>query len=127
LITGLSSEQNIQRLQWLLSRFTGYVGVINEIGLHFITSSQDIKPMLEIFHTRGIMFVDNRVTDRSVATRLAEELDLPWATSDTSIDRNPSRQYIDSKLAGIERIVLDKGRAVAVALPYPVTFARLAL
>jgi polysaccharide deacetylase 2 family uncharacterized protein YibQ len=61
-------------------------------GLHFITFSQNIKPMLEIFHTRGLMFVDNRVTDRSVATRLAEELGFLWAASDTFIDRNPSRQ-----------------------------------
>jgi polysaccharide deacetylase 2 family uncharacterized protein YibQ len=37
------------------------------------------------------------------------------------------RLYIDNKLAGIERIALDKGRAVAMALPYPVTFERLAL
>ena len=127
LITGLSPEQNAKRLQWLMSRFTGYVGVTNEMGSRFITSNQDIRPVLEIFHNRGLMFVDNRVTSRSVAIRVAQDVGLPWAAGDRSIDRNPSRQYIDDKLAEIQRIALDKGSAVAMALPYPVTFERLAL
>lgn len=127
LITGLDPAQNTQRLQWLLSRFTGYVGVTNEMGSRFTTSNQDIRPILEIFHKRGLMFVDSRVTSRSVAIRVAEEVGLPWAVSDRSIDRIPSRRSIDRKLAEIERIALDKGTAVAMAFPYPVTFERLAL
>ena len=35
LLTTLPPEENIKRLQWLMSRYTGYVGVTNHMGAKF--------------------------------------------------------------------------------------------
>ena len=38
LLSSLSGEQNVDRMQWLMSRFQGYVGVTNHMGARFTAS-----------------------------------------------------------------------------------------
>jgi len=52
---------------------------------------------------------------------------LPRAVADLSIDDRPDRDYIDGRLAELERRARETGYAVGVALGYPVTIERLAL
>ena len=35
LLTTLPPDENFKRLQWLMSRFTGYVGITNHMGAKF--------------------------------------------------------------------------------------------
>src|SRR3546814_15731533 len=73
------------------------------------------------------MFLDRRTTEESLVAALAEEIGLPYAINNRSIDeRQASRVAIDARLAQIERIALTDGYAVAMAQPYPVTLDRLA-
>ena len=125
LLTSLDVTENRERLEWLLSRFTGYVGVTNHMGSRFTTSAAALRPILEEIRTRGLMFVDSRSSARSVATRVASELDLPHAYNNRFIDREASRAAIDRRLAEVERIARSTGNAVAVGSPYPVTMERL--
>src|SRR3546814_10416505 len=73
------------------------------------------------------MFLDRRTTEESLVAALAEEIGLPYAINNRSVDeRQASRVAIDARLAQIERIALTDGYAVAMAQPYPVTLERLA-
>ena len=46
LLASLSSEQNLDRLHWLMSRFQGYVGLINYMGARFTVSKQGLTAFL---------------------------------------------------------------------------------
>jgi uncharacterized protein len=53
LITSLPPEQNIDRLQWAMSRFQFYVGVVNQMGARFTASELSFLPILRETHLRG--------------------------------------------------------------------------
>ncbi len=72
LLVALDSKQNLQRLQWVLSRVAGYVGTVSAAGSRFTTSKSDLLPVLDALNHRGLMFVDARSTDRSIAGSLAQ-------------------------------------------------------
>jgi polysaccharide deacetylase 2 family uncharacterized protein YibQ len=125
LLTGLSAQQNLERLDWVLGRIDGYVGVTNHMGSRFTTMPEAIKPVLSAINDRGLMFVDSRASTRSIAAKLASDLGLPRAINDRQIDQEASRPAIDNRLAEIERIARESGSAVAMAQPYPVSLERL--
>ena len=126
LLTSLSPRENLDRLDWVLGRAQGYVGVTNYMGSRFTTSPQALRPVLTTLRDRGLMFVDARTTPRSEAAHLATEINLPRAINDRMIDEQASRAAIDAMLADIERVAKQTGNAVAMGQPYPVTFERLA-
>jgi polysaccharide deacetylase 2 family uncharacterized protein YibQ len=125
LLTNLSAQQNLERLDWVLGRIQGYVGVTNHMGSRFTTMQEAIKPVLSAINDRGLMFVDSRASTRSIAAKLASDIGLPRAINDRQIDQEASRPAIDGRLAEIERIARDTGSAVAMAQPYPVSLERL--
>lgn len=126
LLTSLKPADNLDRLAWLLGRFTGYVGVTNYMGSKFTASTNDVRPVLEVLAKRGLLFVDSRSSARSVATRVAAELGMPRAYNDRFLDNEASRSAIDARLEELERIALKNGVAIGIGYPYPVTIDRIA-
>jgi hypothetical protein len=127
LLTSLTAQQNLSRLDWILSRADGYVGVASLNGGRFVASERSLQPVLASLRDRGFVYVEKTVGAPSVAPRLARELGVPRAIADGWIDSDPTRASIDARLAEIERVARDAGAAVAIAQPLPVTFERLAI
>lgn len=126
LLTALSPAQNLERLDWALGRTSGYVGVAALMGSRFTTSEDHLAPVLEEIKARGLVFLDNRASEKSVAGGLAAKIGLPSAISDRFLDRaQASRVAIDARLIQLERIARTEGQAIAIGRPYPVTIERL--
>ena len=126
LLTSAGPDENLERLEFLLSRFTGYVGVYNRMGDRFTSSLDSLQPVLQSIRDRGLLFVDARTSGTSVAGRIAEDLGLPHALNNREIDQVASRVEIDAKLIDLENIARQQGHALGIARPYPVTLERLA-
>lgn len=127
LLTSLRPEQNIDRVGWLLSRFTGYAGVVTAMGDKFTASTESLTPVLQELRDRGLMLVDARSSRNSVAAQVASDLNMPRAVNNRFIDVEASRVGIDARLLELERIAQQTGTAVGIGTrPYPVTIERLA-
>jgi polysaccharide deacetylase 2 family uncharacterized protein YibQ len=126
LLISLDRQQNVERLQWVLSRVTGYVGVVTAAGSRFTTSQADLLPVLDEVKGRGLMFVDSHSTDNSVAGPLAKSIGLPRSVSDVALDQQASRDAIDARLQQLEQMARQTGVAVGLGEVYPVTIERLA-
>ena len=126
LLTFLDSKQNLRRLDWVLNRGESFVGVAAVMGSRFAASEEDMAPIMAALRERGLMFLDNRASDRSVAGEIANRLGLPHAMNDRTLDAaQASRIAINSRLTEIERLAEEKGHSIAMAQPYPVTLERL--
>lgn len=126
LLTSLSLVDNLNRLEWVLGRAPGYVGVTTWMGTQFSTVEDALMPVLEGLKQRGLMLVDSRATSRSIATELASSIQLPRAFNNAFIDATPSQDAIDRALAGLEATARQQRYAVGVARPLPITLDRLA-
>lgn len=125
LLTSLSAADNIDRLEWLLGRFVGYVGVINYMGSRFTSSSQHMRPILSALKERGLMFLDSRSSQNSAGGKIAKEIGLPVALNDRFLDDIASRTDIDARLAELEGIARGGGAAIGVGSAYPITIERI--
>jgi hypothetical protein len=126
LLTSLTAEQNIDRLHWLMSRFHGYVGLISYMGARFSASEQGLSPVLRDVAKRGLMYVDDSSSSRSIAGQLAGAQNLPFAKADIVLDTVPTAAEIDHSLARLEMKARDGGTAVGYATANPSTIARIA-
>lgn len=126
LLTELDDLENQQRLRWVLSRAQGYVGLAATMGSRFSGSEPNLKPILAEIKDLGLMFLDNRASHESVADRVAQELSLPHAVNDRTLDNDGAGHLtIDARLAQVERVALSDGTSVAMGRPYPATIERL--
>ena len=102
LLTSLASEQNIDRLHWLMSRFQGYVGLTSYMGARFTATEQALAPVLRETAKRGLIYVDDGASQRSVAGQIAGSHNLPFAKTDLVLDAVPTPTGIDRALARLE-------------------------
>jgi hypothetical protein len=125
LLTTLGAEQNIDRLHWHLSRFQGYVGLANFMGARFVAAAPVMQPIIREAAKRGLGYLDDGSTPRSVAGQLAEGQAMPFAKADLTIDAVPTSVEIDKALAGLEDLAKKRGVAVGMASALPVSIDRI--
>jgi len=126
LLTSLTPEQNVDRLQWLMGRFQGYVGIMSYMGARFTASEQGLSPVLREAAKRGLIYVDDGANSRSIAGQLAGGQNLPFAKADIVIDTVPTPVEIDRALARLEMRAREGGTAVGYATAQPGTISRIA-
>ncbi|WP_438276398.1 divergent polysaccharide deacetylase family protein [Nitrobacter sp.] len=127
LLTTLGTEQNIDRLYWHLSRFQGYVGLANFMGSHFVTANAVMQPIIREAAKRGLGYLDDGSTPRSVAAQLAEGQAMPFAKADLTIDSVPTSVAIDKALTRLEDLAKERGTAIGMASALPVSIDRIGI
>ena len=126
LLASLPAEQNIDRLQWFLARFQGYVGVTSLMGARFAATDQALSPVIREIGKRGLIWFDDGTSPRSTAAQISGAANVAFAKADTVIDAVPTAAAIDDALTRLEAIAKSRGIAVGAASALPVTITRIA-
>jgi uncharacterized protein len=126
LLTSLTTQQNLDRLYWLMSRFQGYVGIANTMGARFTASEPSFTPILREAAKRGLIFVDDGSNPRSIAGRIAGANNLPFARADVILDSVPTPAEIDRALGRLEMAARERSFAVGIASALPVSIDHIA-
>ncbi len=126
LMTFNSPTENLLRLEFILSRMRGYVGVLSVMGSKFNKDESRLETFLKNLKDRGLLFVDGSADQKSLAPALAEKMKLPKAFVDLVLDTTPTKEAIDAKLAELEGIVQANAVAIALSDAYPVSIERIA-
>jgi polysaccharide deacetylase 2 family uncharacterized protein YibQ len=121
LLTGQPPRANLDRLFWLMARMGGYIGTINHMGARFTASAVDFNPIMEELALRGLGYVDDGSSNRSLAGNLANTNHVPFSRADIAIDASPSRASILSALEELEAKAVEKGQAIGIASALPVS------
>ena len=124
LLTTLPPEENLKRLQWLMSRYTGYVGVTNHMGAKFETTPESLQPVLEELKRRGLLYVDDGSVEGSTAGRVASAIGLDFSVASVQIDAE-SAPEIAKQLAKLESVAMVQGAAIGVIRAKPATIKQL--
>tara|TARA_B100000676_G_scaffold307369_1_gene365689 strand:+ start:6255 stop:7289 length:1035 start_codon:yes stop_codon:yes gene_type:complete len=120
-----SLEENTKRLNWVLSRATGYVGVYNFMGSRFANEKLALLPIVQQLKDRGLMVLDSRVSPSSFLGAAARQVGIPYTVVDISADSEPNRGAIDRKLREVTKLAINKKSTVVIVRPYPITMLRL--
>jgi polysaccharide deacetylase 2 family uncharacterized protein YibQ len=125
LLTSLAAEQNLDRLDWHLSRFQGYAGIANFMGGRFVVSDTAMQPVIREAAKRGLGYFDDGSAPQSVAATLAAGQAMPFARADLTIDAVPTALEIDRALARLEELAKERGTAVGLASALPISIERI--
>ena len=126
LLTTLSLDQNTDRLHWLMSRFQGYVGIANYMGARFTSTEAALAPVLKEVSRRGLIYVDDGSSPRSLAGQIASANNLPFARAEILLDAVTTTAHIDRALARLEALAREHGSAVGMASALPASIERIA-
>lgn len=126
LLTGEPTRANLDKLFWLMSRFGGYVGLINNMGARFTASAADFSPMMEELGARGLGYLDDGSSNRSLAPQLAKGNKVPFSRADLMVDDNPARAAILAALASLEAKAVENGQAIGIVSALPISITSVA-
>ena len=124
LMTDRTTAENMQRLEWLLSRYQGYIGATNYQGAKFSGDRTAMRSVLTMLRASGLAYFD----DTGAAERAATSPTDRVATIDRLIaaGSNRSGAQIIAELRSLERLAEEKGRAVGKIPAYSGTIDDIA-
>ncbi|MEX0851680.1 MAG: divergent polysaccharide deacetylase family protein [Bauldia sp.] len=125
LTTDASADENLSRLRWLMSRMTSYVGVVNYLGGRFTSETPALTPVLEEIGRRGLLYLDDGSSPRSVAETVAAGR-APFLKADLVLDADLSAAAIDRRLNELRMIARERGYAIGTATAFPIAIERIA-
>jgi uncharacterized protein len=119
LLAGGKPEETNRKLEWLLSRATGYFGVTNYLGSRFLNSEPAMAAFGSALSRRGVAFIDDGQGRRRGGG-------LMRASADAIIDDQLSADAINKSLASLEQGAFRSGQALGSGFAYPVTLTAVA-
>ena len=125
LLATASAQQNVTRLEQLLSYGTGYFGVTNYQGARFATSAQASQPVVQALRRRGLVFVSSGIGQRTALSVEAQRAGLGNAAADRIIDVRREADAIDDQLLNLEALALQNQSAIGAGFAYPVTIEQV--
>lgn len=126
LLSDADAATNLRDLHVLMTKFTGYIGVMTYQGGKFTAESGALSPVLHEISARGLMILDDGSSPRSLVSALAPEAATPFVHGDVLIDAPPKPEAIAAALTKLEAQARSSGGAVGVANGYPASISQLA-
>lgn len=119
LLASAEPAEIVAKLNWLLSRATGYFGVTNYLGDRFAGSEAGMTAFTGVLRQRGIAFLDDGSMSRSRGA---------WARASANriIDEQQSPAAIVGQLNALEALAKARGQAMGSGFSYPVTVEAVA-
>ena len=119
LLTLLSKEDNLKRLNFVLSRASGYIGVTGYMGEKFANSPSHMLPIMKELKKRGLVYVD---TCKGSAININQDTKLAHAVADIFVDEKKQRISIDARLKYLKDLAKYNGQAIGISTVLPVSF-----
>lgn len=117
-----SVPADLDRLERVLARGTGYLGVAVQAGV-LADRPSEAPPIASALASRGVALVE---LGTRVFEQTARAAGLPYLPAAGPIDAEPTGPTIDAALADLEARARATGRALAYARPLPITIERIA-
>lgn len=117
---------NLANLHRAMAEITNYTGIMNYMGARFLADDKALDPVMRDIGKRGLMFLDDGSTARSLSGDFAKAVGFPHAFADVVIDGQVDGPAILAKLDELERIARRNGQAIGVGAAFDETIAAVA-
>lgn len=114
LLAAARPDDMTRKLEWLLSRATGYFGVTNYLGSRFLANDAAMNTFAGALGRRGVAFIDDGQGRRRGGGAVR-------ASADRLIDEQLSADAIEKQLSALEAGAFKGGQALGSGFAYPVT------
>jgi polysaccharide deacetylase 2 family uncharacterized protein YibQ len=127
LLSSNKPSENLDRLHWIMSRFSGYVGLLSTIDTAIPPAV--IQNCLSDIGARGLLMVNFSTETETEAKpqggNKESEMGLVSLTADSLIDGEINPTEINAQLTALVATAKEKGQAIGLAHAYPLTLQML--
>ncbi|NKD86003.1 hypothetical protein HEQ63_07390 [Haematospirillum jordaniae] len=130
LLTALPPSENLTRLEMVMGKAGGYVGLLGRPG-HFTGSGLPMQAVLDALGKSGILYIQAGMPPATDSPDKKGNLSGyrkdtgPVAVSDLTIEARSWRSSVDARLEYAAHMAKTRGTALVVLFPSPLTFERL--
>lgn len=124
LLTSRTPQENLQRLDWLMSRFGGYFAATNYMGAKFSADAAALTPVLKKLAEAGVAYID----DTGAARAASGGTSVAWTTVNRVIPPSPDdsgRSAVRRELRALEKIAERDGAALGKTYAYAATIEEI--
>jgi len=129
LFVDMTPEQIREVFEKDLATVPGAKGVDNHMGSKFTEHSLKMSALMEIIQEKGLCFLDEVTSPKSVAYEIAQGMGVRSAERTLVLDAEQHEakdiKYIQNKLQELVEITIEKGEAIAVGHLYESTYEAL--
>jgi polysaccharide deacetylase 2 family uncharacterized protein YibQ len=119
-----SQAENRDRLHWVLSRMSGYVGLLGASGNSLEANSGAYADLIASLGRRGLVYVQPGGQTGPNPAAYAKA-NVPWANVGVWLDREPSEAGIEAAQRRAEALIKQNGTVVVIAQPYALTIRKV--
>lgn len=123
LLTELETGQNLERLSWVMSRFSGYFAAIPVMGERFLSQPEKLSPIVKDLSDRGLAIVS--ATESPIMKKLSLDFQIPFVQTTLQIDAELDVISVSNKLANLEQVAKKNGYAIGTMRPINLTIRQL--
>jgi uncharacterized protein len=125
LLADAGTGENLESLHWHMSRFTGYVGLVNYMGGRFLSNSESMTPFMKELRKRGLVFVEDGSLPLTATQTVAKATQADARKALTVIDSDPAPKSIEAALTLLEQEAQTNGIAIGTGSGLEVTIETL--
>lgn len=125
LLIGAIEKQNLNKLNWTLSRTVGYAGIVTGYQPALMKSDTDARPVLRALYSRGLGFVDGESQPTDFSATLAAEMNGPYAHNNIWIDTPATAEHIALSLRQLEVLAQGNGSSIGFIHPSPISLTMI--
>ncbi len=121
----MTPERFQAQLDAALARLPNVTGVNNHTGSLLTAHRLPMEQLMAGIARRGLYFLDSRTTPHTVAESTARDNDVPTIRRDVFLDHVRTEAHLEAAFDRSLAIARERGQAVVIAHPYPITVAFL--
>lgn len=125
LSTRKSMKENDQTLAAALANVPGATAAMNFMGSRYMADRPHVEQLLRGLANRKLVTINAPVAPDSPVAEVAADRNAPLLNVDIFVDDKTTENDIRKQLGELERIARQRGVAVGVVRPFPLTFALL--
>jgi uncharacterized protein len=122
----MSDDELRREIEHNLSAFRGYVGVNNHMGSRLTSDARAMRVVMQAIHAKGLIFLDSRTTARTVGEAFARDLGVPAASRHVFLDNVLTEESVAGQFSELLDLAAKQKVAVAIGHPHRVTLDFLA-
>lgn len=114
ILTSMSDEDVKKQIEADLYDVPGAIGMNNHMGTKVTEDPRVMKAILSYLKERGLFFLDSRVTPRSQAKKIGDQIGIPVLENDLALDHDTDPQMIRESMRKLGEIARRKGQAIGI-------------
>jgi hypothetical protein len=108
-----------------INKFKYIKGVNNHMGSRITENEQIVRWVLNALEPTGLYFIDSRTTSRSVACKIAREMEISSGKNEIFIDNEPEVNYCKNFIDKAFQQAKKEGKSIAIGHPRETTLQAL--